>query len=101
MVDVARGTTRTLGPLIPSAAFQAHLSFFDQFAPSHSPWSPDSTRLAFAGDVPAAGGVPAQGGPGGSAVPRIWVADASGATPPQAIADGTLAFWIPPVRPVE
>ena len=73
----------------PSGDVLAMLSFFDQYAYSHSPWSPDSTRLVVAGTQPSLGGRNGQS-PSGD---RIFVLDVSGATPPEEIAVGSLAFW--------
>ena len=73
----------------PSGDVLAMLSFFDQYAHSHSPWSPDSTRLVVAGTQASLGGRNGQS-PSGD---RIFVLDVSGATPPQEIAAGSLAFW--------
>ena len=74
----------------PSEAVLVMLSFFDQYAYSHSLWSPDSTRLVAAGiREPTAGGRNGQS-PTGT---RVFVLDVSGATPPKEIAAGSLAFW--------
>ena len=74
----------------PSEDVFVMLSFFDQYAYSHSPWSPDGTHLVVAGiREPTLGGSNGQT-PTGS---RVFVLDASGATPPKEIAVGSLAFW--------
>ena len=74
----------------PSADVLAMLSFFDQYAYSHSPWSPDSTRLVVAGTQEASLGGRNGQSPSGE---RVFVLDVSGATPAKEIAAGTLAFW--------
>ena len=74
----------------PSTAVLTMLSYFDQFAYSNSPWSPDGTRLVFAGTrEPAAGRQNGQS-PGGN---RVYVVDVKGVAPPLDIAGGSLAFW--------
>ena len=74
----------------PSADVLSMLSFFDQYAYSHSPWSPDSTRLVVAGTQEASLGRRNGQSPSGD---RVFVLEVSGATPPKEIAAGNLAFW--------
>ena len=74
----------------PTREVLTMLTYFDQYAYSHSPWSPDSSRLVVAGaqDPP----FERRNGhtPTGA---RVYVIDAAGSAPPQEIAEGTLAFW--------
>ncbi len=74
----------------PTREVLTMLTYFDQYAYSHSPWSPDSTRLVVAGSL--APPFERRNGhtPTGA---RVYVIDAAGITPPQEIAEGTLAFW--------
>ena len=74
----------------PSADVFSMLSFFDQYAYSHSPWSPDGTRLVVAGTQEASLGGRNGQSPSGA---RVFVLEVSGATPPKEIAAGNLAFW--------
>ena len=74
----------------PSAYVLTMLNFFDQYAYSHSPWSPDSTRLVVAGTQEASLGRRNGQAPSGD---RVFVLEVSGATPPKEIAAGNLAFW--------
>ena len=74
----------------PSADFLIMLSYFDQYAYSHSPWSPDSTRLVVAGTQTAPLGSRNGHTPSGD---MVFVLEVSGATPPKEIAAGSLAFW--------
>ena len=74
----------------PSADVLSMLSFFDQYAYSHSPWSPDSTRLVVAGTQEVSLGRRNGQSPTGD---RVYVLEVSGATPPKEIAAGSLAFW--------
>ena len=74
----------------PSSDVLSMLSFFDQYAYSHSPWSPDGTRLVVAGTQEASLGSSNGQSPTGD---RVFVLEVSGATPPKEIAAGSLAFW--------
>jgi len=74
----------------PSNHVFTMLSYFDQYAYSNSPWSPDGTHLVVAGTKEGA----SRPGNGQSATrDRIFVLDATGEKPPLDIAGGTLAFW--------
>jgi TolB protein len=86
VIDVASGEVTNLTPFTSSARYLTSLEFFDQFAPSHSPWSADSTALVVAGGITLRPRGPSQ----------IWVLDASGESAPRAVAEGRLAFWGPP-----
>lgn len=86
VIEVDSGDVTNLTPFTSSARYLTNLEFFDQFAPSHSPWSADSSALVMAGGIT----------PRPAGLSRIWVLDASGETEPQAIAEGRLAFWGPP-----
>ena len=74
----------------PSGEFFTLLSYFDQYAYSHSPWSPDSTHLVVAGSPEQAFERRNGHTPTGS---RIFVLDVAGDDPPLEIAAGILAFW--------
>ena len=74
----------------PSADVVLMLRFFDAYAYSHSPWSPDSTRLVVAGTQEAPSGGRNGQSPSGD---RVFVLEASGSTPPKEIAAGSLAAW--------
>ena len=49
MLDVKTGKSTALSIFFPSRDMIYYLNFFDQFARSHSLWSPDGHYLAFAG----------------------------------------------------
>ena len=73
----------------PSPDTGIMLWFFDQYGYSHSPWSPDGTRLVFAGRESVAAGSVNGHGPRGD---RVFVLDvASGDA--EEVAAGKLAFW--------
>ena len=82
--------SRSLFSFHPSREVLTMLSFFDQYSYSHSPWSPDSTRLVVSGTQ----AVPFERRNGNTPTgARVFVLDATGNVPPQEIAEGTLAFW--------
>ena len=88
VVAVDTGTKTLLTPFVPASDYLTFLQFFDQYAPSHLVWSADSRYLVFAGTIPA-----------DESRSRAWVVDVTGAEEPLAVADGRLAFWVPPLVP--
>ena len=66
------------------------LSFFDQYAHSHTPWSPDGTGLVVSGTRE---GVAAGSNGAAPSQDKVFVLDAAGVQAPRSIASGTLAFW--------
>jgi Tol biopolymer transport system component len=82
--------TRSLFRFQPSSDVFTMLSFFDQYAYSHSPWSPDGTQLVVAGKIEPASGRSNGQTPTGD---RVFVVAVTGTPAPQDIAAGTLAFW--------
>ena len=84
------GESRALMTFQPSRDVLTMLGFFDQYAYSHSPWSPDSSRLVVAGTETLPYERRNGHTPTGS---RVFVIDVSGGEPPREIAEGTLAFW--------
>ena len=88
--SAAGGAARELMRAQPSSDTLVTLSFFDQYAYSHSPWSPDSSRLVLS-VVP---GRSTQGRNGSTPPgPKIFVVDTDGAAEPLQVASGSLAFW--------
>ena len=74
----------------PSAEVFIMLSFFDQYAYSHSPWSPDGKSLVVAGSK----GEEARRSNGRTPTgDRIYVLDAEGGAAPRDLGPGVLAFW--------
>ena len=74
----------------PSGEVFTMLTFFDQYAYSHSPWSPDGTRLVVAGSEGPVAERRNGHTPTGA---RIYVLDAVGNAEPREIAQGNVAFW--------
>jgi Tol biopolymer transport system component len=66
------------------------LSFFDQYAYSHSPWSPDGKSLVVAGSK---GEVARRSNGLTPTGDRIYVLDAEGDAAPRDLGAGVLAFW--------
>jgi TolB protein len=84
------GPAQQLFRFQPSSEMLAMLTFFDQFAYSHSPWSPDSSHLVMAGSPePTYSRRNGQTSTGS----RIYLVPVSGSATPQEIASGTLAVW--------
>ena len=86
----AGGPARQIFRLRASDHMFTMLTFFDQFGYSHSPWSPDGTRLVVSGTIEETsagrnGTTPTEN--------QVFVLDATGAEEPRKIAAGVLAFW--------
>ncbi len=91
-LDVATGVSRLAAEFLPSLDQLTMFQFFDQYAPSHSLWAPDSSALVFSGAL-AGGAVSAS-----TRQPKqdhIFVLGAGPSTTVDSIADGVLAFWSP------
>lgn len=68
---------------LPTADFvRNYLPFFDQYAQTLTPWSPDGTQIVFAARDTA-----------GSS--NIWIQRVDGSSPPSAISPGVFASWSP------
>jgi Tol biopolymer transport system component len=74
----------------PSAEVFIMLSFFDQYAYSHSPWSPDGKSLVVAGSKGEAARRSNGRTPAGD---RVYVLDVDGASEPRDLGAGVLAIW--------
>ena len=88
--DSSGGPAKLLIRFQPSNNFFTMLSFFDQYAYSHSPWSPDGTRMVVSGTQENTLG---QGNGTTPTQDKVFVLDATGAEAPRSIAAGVLAFW--------
>ncbi len=74
----------------PTAEVFIMLSYFDQYAYSHTPWSPDGKSLVVAGSNGEAARSSNGRTPTGD---RIYVLDAEGGEAPRDLGAGVLAFW--------
>ena len=92
VLDVGSGSSWPLTDFLPSSAQLTIFRFFDQFAYSHGPWSPDSSALVFSGNL-SGGAVSASMNLQSQA--QVIVTDAGRVPSSQAIADGFLGVWSP------
>ena len=93
LLDSATGDTTELVDFVPSRDQLTMFQFFDQYAYSHSLWSPDSRYLLFAGRLSlqaSSAGYSAQSGSS-----RVFIIDTGAAISVDALADGTLGIWSP------
>ena len=90
VVRASGGEPWELADFVPTREMLTALSFFDQYAHSHSVWSPDSTRLVFAGQAARAPGAANGASPNEGS---IYVINTEPGSLPREIANGTLAFW--------
>ena len=93
LLDAESGESFDLAEFTPSADQLTMFQFFDQYAYSHSLWSPDSRRLVFAGslwDAASAASWSAQ-----TRDSRVYVLDTGPTRSAQALADGVLGVWSP------
>jgi TolB protein len=81
---VWNGRTRFVSaPFIPSTTFfEQYVPFFDQYAQALTPWSPDGTSFAYAGQSDAGAG--------------IWVQPVEQGAAPELVSDGGFVMWLPP-----
>jgi Tol biopolymer transport system component len=92
VLDLNDGGRWPLVDFIPSEALATVFRFFDQFAYSHSPWSPDSGSLVFAGTL--AGGATSASF-GRQPVPGIFVVSVGPDPTVERVAGGVMAVWSP------
>ena len=90
IVDRSGGEPVSLARFIPSVEFLTVISFFDQYALSHSIWSPDGSQIVFSGtigpsDLRRNGGSPASD--------KVYVLDARPGAAPREIASSRFAVW--------
>jgi len=91
-LDVTDGTRRHLLDFVPSSDQMSVFQYFEQYAKSHSLWSPDSRSIVSAGRV-AGQDLPASLGQQASS--EVFVINAGVIPWARTIANGTLGFWSP------
>ena len=90
VLDLETDDVQYLADFLPSREQLTMFMFFDQYGQSHKLWSPDSSKILFAG-VP--GRLEERGPlPEGSAT-SIYVADVSGNEEPLLLGQGTMGVW--------
>ena len=92
MLDARTGERWPLLDFAPTLDQSTVFDFFDQFAYSHSPWSPDSKSLVLAGTMRHDGTSVSLNRQRG---PQIYVVGAGQDSTATPIAEGSLAFWSP------
>ncbi len=97
LLDIREGISRLLTDFIPSREQLTVFQFFDQFAYSHNPWSPNSRTLVCAGEL-WSGIITANLASTTNELSNqsdIILIEIDGYTNPRSIAKGVLAFWSP------
>ncbi|MCH7786344.1 MAG: PD40 domain-containing protein [Chloroflexi bacterium] len=95
VLDTADGSRWKVVDFVPTSEQLTMFQFFDQYAYSHSLWSPDSRALVFAGTLDE-DAVTASFSYGSSIQgPHILVTGIEPDSLPLVIADGILGFWSP------
>ena len=92
VLDVTTGGSWPLVDFTPSSQQFQLFRFFDQFALSHSAWSPDSRSLVFAGTLVSQ---TSQASVRQQQAPRIMVTGVEPSPEVRPIADGGLGVWSP------
>ncbi len=95
VLDAKTGERWPLVDFIPSRDQLTLFEFFDQYAYSHSPWSPDSRSLVFAGELSDRAASVSATSVIADQHPEIIVVDTDPDPLTQTIADGILGFWSP------
>ena len=92
ILEVESGDRWPLLDFVPSESQLTAFQFFDQYAVSHSVWSPDSASLVYAGRQ-YGGAVSA--GVNAQVADTVFVVSADRNPTLDTLADGILAFWSP------
>jgi TolB protein len=90
VLNVAAGSTRYLPDFRPTQEQLTAFTFFDQYAQSHSPWSPDGRYLVFSG---ALGHQREQGSLSRPEAAGVFVADIESNSAPERVASGVFGSW--------
>ena len=95
LYDVLSDERMRLVDFAPSAEQMTVFQFFDQYAYSHSVWSPDSASIVFAGDLLTDSVTASAGGHPGHASFHIIVVDVEPVAEAHVIGEGIMGFWSP------
>ncbi len=95
LLDVSTGELTRLVDFVPSAEQLPVFQFFDQYAYSHSPWSPDSRHLVFAGSLSEGAAPVSMGRHPGHEGSHVFTVDTGPTLEITIVAEGLLGFWSP------
>ena len=95
ILNVADGSTWRLVDFIPSRDQLVMFQFFDQYAYSHTLWSPDSRSLVFSGRLSDEALTASFGADRRAQTPQIIVLGTDPDPSTEVITDGIMAFWSP------
>ena len=90
LVDRDGGPPVVVAEFLPSADLLTALTFFDQYALSHSIWSPDSRHIVFTGSLQRHSSGVNGGSPQGY---KVYVLEAVEGAVPLELAAGRIAIW--------
>ena len=90
LADRDGGLPVVVAEFLPSADLLTALTFFDQYALSHSIWSPNSRHIVFTGNLQRHSSGVNGGSPQGY---KVYVLEAKEGAVPQEVASGRIAFW--------
>jgi TolB protein len=95
LFEVATGVETQLVDFVPSAEQLVMFQFFDQYAYSHSLWSPDSRHLVFAGELREGAVTVSMSGHPGHQGSHVFTVDTGSTLEITTVAEGVLGFWSP------
>ena len=95
LLDPATGATTELADFVPSREQLTMFQFFDQYAYSHSLWSPDGRYLLFAGRLSLQASSADYSSQSGGSQSRVFIIDTVSISAVNALTDGVLAVWSP------
>ena len=95
MLDVRDGNRWPLVDFVPTLDQLTMFQFFDQYAYSHSLWSPDGRSLVFAGNLEDQASVVSYGSAQPADRPYIYVMDTERSPLVSSVAEGLLGVWSP------
>ena len=95
LYDVNTGKRTQLVEFVPSGDQLTMFQFFDQYAYSHSIWSPDSRYVVFAGSLSGGAVTVSISGHPGHQGSHVFTVDTGPTLEITTVAEGTLGFWSP------
>ena len=95
MLDMRDGNRWPLVDFVPTLDQLTMFQFFDQYAYSHSLWSPDGRSLVFAGNLKDQASVVSYGSAQPADRPYIYVMDTERSPLVSSVAEGLLGVWSP------